>query len=139
MPGRTENQPRPNGRVRFSCGRVARVDEVCSASRHESRLPISIKESLSQHVQVDDGVTSTLELLPILQKDRMSALLGAELEGRGFTRNGNTATRKEKNGVEVEVDLETGQVRATPEKATREAGSRRRAHGRGRSAREGRT
>lgn len=76
---------------------------------------ISIKESLSQHVQVDDGVTSTLELLPILQKDRMSALLGAELEGRGFTRNGNTATRKEKNGVEVEVDLETGQVSATAE------------------------
>lgn len=76
---------------------------------------ISIKESLSQHVQVDDGVTSTLELLPILQKDRMGALLGAELEGRGFTRNGNTATRKEKNGVEVEVDLETGQVSATAE------------------------
>jgi hypothetical protein len=74
---------------------------------------ISIKESLSQHVQVDDGVSSTIELLPILQKERMQALLGAELEGRGFTRTGDTATRVEKNGVEVEVDLRTGAVTAT--------------------------
>lgn len=74
---------------------------------------ISIKESLSQHVQVDDGVTSTLELLPILQKDRMGTLLGDELAARGFTRQGNTATRTEKNGVEVEIDLETGQVSAS--------------------------
>lgn len=74
---------------------------------------ISIKESLSQHVQVDDGVSSTIELLPILQKERMQDLLGKELEGRGFTRQGDTVTRVEKNGVEIEVDLKTGQVSAT--------------------------
>lgn len=74
---------------------------------------ISIKESLAQHVQVEDGVSSTLELLPILQKDRMRELLGQELEARGFTREGVTASRTEKNGVEVEVNLETGQVSAT--------------------------
>lgn len=74
---------------------------------------ISIKESLSQHVQVDDGVSSTIELLPILQKERMQDLLGKELEARGFTRQGDTVTRAEKNGVEIEVDLTTGQVSAT--------------------------
>lgn len=74
---------------------------------------ISIKESLAHHVQVEDGVRSTLELLPILQKDRMRELLAQELAQRGFTREGSTATRKESNGVEVEVDLETGQVSAT--------------------------
>lgn len=76
---------------------------------------ISIKESLAQHVQVEDGVSSTLELLPILQKDRMQHLLGQELEKSGFTRKGTTASRTEKNGVEIEVDLETGQVSATAE------------------------
>lgn len=74
---------------------------------------ISIKESLSHHVQVEDGVNSTLELLPILQKERMRELLAEELAQRGFKRDGTTATRTEKNGVEVEVDLETGQVSAT--------------------------
>ncbi len=74
---------------------------------------ISIKESLSHHVQVEDGVTSTLELLPILQKERMRELLALELARKGFTRDGALATRKEQNGVEVEVNLETGQVTAT--------------------------
>ncbi|MCA2979276.1 MAG: hypothetical protein INH41_23305 [Myxococcaceae bacterium] len=76
---------------------------------------ISIKESLSQHVQVEDGVSSTLELLPILQKERMRELLAAELTQRGFVRDGAQARRREANGVEVEVDLETGQVSATIE------------------------
>jgi hypothetical protein len=74
---------------------------------------ISIKESLSQHVQAEDGMTSRLELLPILQKDRMRELLGEELVARGFTRSGTTAARTETSGVEVEIDLETGEVSAT--------------------------
>jgi hypothetical protein len=76
---------------------------------------ISIKESLSQHVQVEDGVRSKLELLPILQPERMRALLGQELATRGFTRKNNVAVRTETNGVEVEVDLETGEVSASLE------------------------
>lgn len=115
MPGRTgkSTSPQRTGSIQL---RSWHASVRCAPLPAMSRAyRISIKESLSQHVQVDDGVTSTLELLPILQKDRMGALLGAELEGRGFTRNGNTATRKEKNGVEVEVDLETGQVSATAE------------------------
>ena len=62
---------------------------------------ITVAESLSRHVQVDDGVCSNLELLPILEKRAMGALLAAELEQKGFERDGDTATRKEKDGITV--------------------------------------
>lgn len=71
---------------------------------------IAVRESLSRHVQVDDGVSSSLELLPILQKDRMRELLAAELAARGFTREGTTATRAQGGGVSVKVDLDSGAV-----------------------------
>jgi hypothetical protein len=113
------------GRAECNCLRgvgqgdwVARVDvgrELCSATTMSRAYRISIKESLSHHVQVEDGVSSTLELLPILQKERMRELLAQELAQRGFARDGNTARRKESTGVEVEIDLETGQVSATAE------------------------
>lgn len=76
---------------------------------------ISVKESLSRHVQVDDGVCASLELLPILQKERMRELLAAELAARGFTREGNTAARGGADGVALEVDLDTGEVSVTAE------------------------
>ncbi len=76
---------------------------------------ISVKESLSRHVQVEDGVSSSLELLPILQKERMRESLAAELAGKGFARDGNTATRKEKDGITTEINLETGEVNVTAE------------------------
>ena len=71
---------------------------------------ISVKESLSRHVQVEDGVSSSLELLPILAKERMREILAAQLAGKGFTRQGNTATRKEGEGISTEINLETGEV-----------------------------
>ena len=74
---------------------------------------ISVKESLSRHVQVEDGVSSSLELLPILQKERMREILAAELAGKGFTRDANTATRTEKDGITTEINLETGEVNVT--------------------------
>lgn len=76
---------------------------------------ISVKESLSRHVEVEDGVCSSLELLPILSRERMGELLAAELEQRGFKRDGKTAQRKEGDGVVVEVNLETGDVSVTAE------------------------
>jgi len=76
---------------------------------------ISVKESLSRHVQVEDGVSSSLELLPILQKDRMRELLGAELAARGFKRDGKTASRDEGQGITLEVDLESGEVNLVAE------------------------
>jgi hypothetical protein len=76
---------------------------------------ITVKESLSRHVQVEDGVSSSLELLPILEKERMRELLAAELEQKGFQREGATAKRSAGPGVTVAVELETGQVSVTAE------------------------
>ena len=75
---------------------------------------ISVKESLSRHVEVEDGVCSSLELLPILSRERMGELLAAELEQRGFKRDGKTAQRKD-GDVVVEVNVETGDVSVTAE------------------------
>lgn len=76
---------------------------------------ISVKESLSRHVQVEDGVSSSLELLPILAKERMREILAAELKGKGFSREGNTATRRERDGIVTEINLETGEVNVVAE------------------------
>ena len=75
---------------------------------------ISVKENLSRHVEVEDGVCSSLELLPILSTERMGELLAAELEQRGFKRDGKTAHRKD-GDVVVEVNVETGDVSVTAE------------------------
>src|SRR5256885_14767463 len=74
---------------------------------------ISIEESPSRHVQVDDGVASKLELLPILTRERTGDLLAAELEKKGFKREGDRAVREGKDGVSVEVSLTDGQVKVT--------------------------
>lgn len=74
---------------------------------------ISIEESLSRHVQVDDGVASKLELLPILTRERTGDLLAAELEKKGFVREGDKAVRKDQDGVTVEVSLTDGEVKVT--------------------------
>lgn len=76
---------------------------------------IAVKESLSRHVQVEDGIASTLELLPILAPERMRELLAAELAQRGFTREGGAARRQERGGVTVEVTLDTGAVTVSAE------------------------
>lgn len=76
---------------------------------------INVKASLERHVAVEDGVCSQLEVLPILEKERMSALLGDELSRRGFTREGQTARRAQGQGVTVEVNLTTGEVKVTAE------------------------
>ena len=74
---------------------------------------ISVKESLSRHVQVDDGVSSRLELLPILSKERTAELLAHQLEKKGFKRDGDSSIRVDADGIEVAVDLNTGEVTIT--------------------------
>ena len=74
---------------------------------------ISIEESLSRHIDVDDGVASKLELLPILTRERTGDLLAAELEKKGFTREGDKAVRKEEGGILIEVSLTDGEVKVT--------------------------
>jgi DNA polymerase II small subunit/DNA polymerase delta subunit B len=76
---------------------------------------ISVRESLARHVQVEDGIASSLELLPILAPERMGALLAAELAARGFEREGETLRRRADGGVLVEVVLATGEVSVTAE------------------------
>lgn len=71
---------------------------------------IAITESLRRHIQVEDGVASSLELLPILSKDRMEALLAQALEERGFVREGTALRRPASSGIVVSISLDTGQV-----------------------------
>lgn len=73
---------------------------------------VSLSESLRRHVRVGDGVQTGLEVLPVLPKERMAALLAAELEKLGFEREGGVC-RREQDGIAVEVDLLTGCVTAT--------------------------
>jgi hypothetical protein len=70
---------------------------------------IAVKESVATLVCADDEVTSRLEFLPILDKERTGQLLAAELQSRGFTVEGKIAKRVD-DGVTIEVDVETGNV-----------------------------
>ncbi len=71
---------------------------------------ISVSGSVERVVHIDDGVCTSLELLPILSKERMKEMLGDELVARGFTREGNIATRVVDDETSLEVDLEAGTV-----------------------------
>jgi hypothetical protein len=72
---------------------------------------IQISESVAKLVHVGDAVASDLEILPILARERMREILAAELAVRGFTREGEKASRED-DGVRVSVDLATGRVTA---------------------------
>ncbi|MCP3102325.1 hypothetical protein LZ198_25980 [Myxococcus sp. K15C18031901] len=74
---------------------------------------ISVSESLNRVVQAEDGVCSKLELLPLLGREELAGLLSAELERRGFAREGDVAVRTEADGVRVAVDVTTGDVSVT--------------------------
>ncbi len=76
---------------------------------------ISVKEALARHVQVGDAVNATLELLPILEKERMRELLAQGLAERGFVREGDKARRSDGKGITVEVDLDTGELNVVAE------------------------
>jgi hypothetical protein len=76
---------------------------------------IRVSESVEKLVHVEDGVATDLELLPVLERPRMLELLAAELAKRGFTREGNLATRTEESGIVISVDLESGRVTARVE------------------------
>jgi hypothetical protein len=71
---------------------------------------VTVKGSVHRVVHVEDGVCTSLELLPILPPERAGEILAAELSRRGFTREGGVARRVEEDGVVIEVDLSTGAV-----------------------------
>jgi hypothetical protein len=71
---------------------------------------VSVAGSVERVVHIDDGVCTSLELLPILPKERMGQILGEELARRGFEVEGKKAHRKSDDGVTVEIDLESSTV-----------------------------
>lgn len=71
---------------------------------------VTVRGSVHRVVHVEDGVCTSLELLPILPPERTAELLGDELERRGFTRADGVARRVSEDGVIVEVELATGTV-----------------------------
>lgn len=70
---------------------------------------IRVRESLKRILRARDHVSTQLEILEILPPEQMAALLGAELERRGFHRQGAQLVRQQ-NGVSVSVDAATGTV-----------------------------
>lgn len=71
---------------------------------------VTVKGSVHRVVHVEDGVCTTLELLPILPRERQAEILSDELARRGFTREHGVARRTEEDGVVIEVDVKTGAV-----------------------------
>jgi hypothetical protein len=74
---------------------------------------IRVRESLSDVIRAEDHASTRLELLPVLPRERLADLLAAELARRGFTVQDGVASRTEAGGVEVCVELATGEVRAS--------------------------
>ena len=73
-------------------------------------IQVRVSESVVRTVHVEDGVQSPIEMLPVLARDRMAELLAAELEKLGFLRDGDKASRKDKDGIEITVDLANATV-----------------------------
>lgn len=74
---------------------------------------IHIAESLRRHVEVDGGVDTRLDILPILAPERMAELLADELARRGFEQAADRAwVLRPSDGVEVRIDPEDGTVHA---------------------------
>jgi FtsH ternary system-associated peptide len=72
---------------------------------------ISVAESLSRHVEVEDGVCTTLELLEIVSRERTAQILAAELAKLGFeVDEKGTAVRHDADGIEISVSTATGEV-----------------------------
>jgi hypothetical protein len=70
---------------------------------------IRVRESLKRVVRGRDNVSTQLEVLEVLPREQMGALLREELLGRGFKEKGELLVRNEK-GVTVTVDPQTGKV-----------------------------
>ena len=70
---------------------------------------ISVRESLRKVVVGRDHVSTQLEILELLPREQMAALLAEELKGRGFVKQGDVHVR-ETDGVSITINSETGEV-----------------------------
>jgi len=71
---------------------------------------VTVRGSVNRVVHVEDGVCTSLELLPILPQAQTEEILAAELVSRGYVRDGGVVRRTTDDGVVVEVELATGAV-----------------------------
>jgi hypothetical protein len=71
---------------------------------------IKVAERARHVLRARDHVSTHLELLAILPTERMAELLARELQERGFQRDGALLTRREKDGVIIEVDPQSATV-----------------------------
>lgn len=70
---------------------------------------VRVSETLTRTVHVEDGLRFRLELLDVVGPERTGALLARELIEAGFEVEGDRA-RKQVDGIELEVELDTGWV-----------------------------
>jgi len=71
---------------------------------------IRISRDITRVVHVEDGVTSHLELLPILEAARMRALLEEQLQADGFDIEGDVATKEVEDELDLVVNMATSEV-----------------------------
>ncbi len=64
----------------------------------------------TETIVADDFVTTTLDLLPILPRERMADLVRTALGGRGFTAGDDGVMTRERGGVGIAVDPADGSV-----------------------------
>ena len=83
---------------------------------------IRIADSVRRHVTIEDGVCTSLDVLPLLAEEAMAELLRDELLRRGFVKSEEGAFEKQESGITFRVDVVTRQVSAIAKKdATLEA------------------
>ncbi len=75
---------------------------------------IQVSESLRQIIRGSDHVGTDIEMLEVLPKEQMAALLAAELEGRGFQREEDLLIRRQ-DGITISIDPNSGRVTVTAE------------------------
>lgn len=71
---------------------------------------IRIADSVRRHVTIEDGVCTTLDVLPLLAEEAMAELLRDELARRGFSEREGGLFEKDDAGVTLRVDAATRQV-----------------------------
>jgi hypothetical protein len=70
---------------------------------------VSVSESLRKVVKGSDHISTDIEMLEVLPKEDMAILLGSELEGLGFERDGEVLVRVQ-DGVRISIDPVCGKV-----------------------------
>ena len=88
---------------------------------------IRVSETIVKTVHIEDGLSFRLEILDVLDKERMQALLTDELKEQGYEEGEDGKLVKKVGDVEVAVDTETGtvEVRLDATETIEKAGTKR--------------